>query len=202
MCNLYRLGNSSSEVASWFSAANLASNAEVAGSIYPGASGLVVANRQVRSMVWGFPLARKSEKTKKLLKPKPVNNARSDKLDSYMWRYSFEERRCLIPLNGWAEAEGERGRKTKTWLRCADSELFAVAGIWKESDDWGLCYSMVMIDSVGEAAEVHNRMPVVLEPDAYSRWVEGSPDEALSLCVPFGGSISVDRTEELWFKRA
>ena len=56
-------------------------------------------------MVWGFPLVMKG-KSGQPLKPKPVNNTRADKLDSFMWRYSFRERRCLIPVTEFAEAEG------------------------------------------------------------------------------------------------
>ncbi len=201
MCNLYRLGNSSTEVANLFSVADLGSNSNAGGKIYPGGSGLVVSEGKVRSMIWGFPLTLKSRKTGAPLKPKPVNNARSDKLDTYMWRYSFSERRCLIPLNAWAEAEGKKGSKTKTWLSLADSELFAAAGIWKESEEWGRSYAMVMTDSAGKAADVHNRMPVLLEQESYATWLEGSPSEALSLCRPFGGSIFIDRTEEPWFSR-
>lgn len=60
-------------------------------------------------MIWGLPLQQTSKKTGKTLKPKPVNNARTDKLKSYFWRHSFEERRCLIPLSAWCEAEGGPG---------------------------------------------------------------------------------------------
>ena len=56
-------------------------------------------------MLWGFPLAMKG-KSGQPLKPKPVNNTRADKLDSFMWRYSFQERRCLTPVTEFAEAEG------------------------------------------------------------------------------------------------
>lgn len=56
------------------------------------------------------------------LKPKPVNNARADKLDGFFWRYSFAERRCLIPLTAWAEAGGAEGRQ--------DAEL-ALASQWR-----------------------------------------------------------------------
>ncbi len=64
----------------------------------------------VRQMTWGFPLALKG-KSGQLLKPKPVNNARADKLDGFMWRYSFQDRRCLIPVTEFCEAEGEKGRQ-------------------------------------------------------------------------------------------
>lgn len=42
----------------------------------------------MRTMTWGFPLSLTGKSGQKL-KPKPVNNARADKLDSFMWRYSF-----------------------------------------------------------------------------------------------------------------
>ena len=73
------------------------------------------------------------------LKPKPVNNTRADKLETFFWRYSFEERRCLIPLEAFAEAEGQRGQMTRTWITLPDRDLFAVAGIWRESEQWGRC---------------------------------------------------------------
>lgn len=95
MCNLYRMTRAQAEIANLF-AADCGANLNAAAEIYPGYPGLVVADRALRAMVWGFPLVLKSKKTGEPLKPKPVNNTRSDKLDSFMWRYSFTERRCLI----------------------------------------------------------------------------------------------------------
>ena len=94
-------------------------------------------------MTWGFPLVLKG-KSGQPLKPKPVNNTRADKLDSFMWRFSFQERRCLIPVTQFAEAEGEKGSKTRTGFAVPDEPLLAVAGIWRETDEWGPAYSMVM----------------------------------------------------------
>jgi putative SOS response-associated peptidase YedK len=122
----------------------------------------VVAAGAVRAMTWGFPLVLKGKQGQPL-KPKPVNNARTDKLDSFFWRHSFAERRCLIPLTGWAEAEGAKGRMTRTWLSLPDRPLFAAAGVWRDSAEWGACYAMVMTDSAGTAAaEVHTRMEAAL----------------------------------------
>jgi len=66
-------------------------------------------------MTWGFPLVLKSKKTGASLAPNPVNNTREDKLGTPFWRDSFAKRRCLVALTAWAEAEGERGRMTRTW---------------------------------------------------------------------------------------
>ena len=111
MCNLYNMTKTHAEVAHLFGGQIGEVGNAGGGEVYPGGPGLIVANGTLRSMVWGFPLVLKG-KNGQPLKPKPVNNARADKLDSFMWRYSFQERRCLIPVTAFAEAEGEKGAKS------------------------------------------------------------------------------------------
>jgi putative SOS response-associated peptidase YedK len=202
MCNLTRITMPVSEVAAWFAAVEASQGANFGAETYPGTPGLVVAQGEVRVMTWGFPLVLKGKQGQSL-KPKPVNNARTDKLGTFFWRHSFEERRCLIPLTGWAEAQGPKGRMTRTWLSLPDAPVFAAAGIWRQSDEWGACYSMVMTDSEGtDAAPVHERMPVLLAPQDYARWTCGTPEEAFALCRPWQGPLVIDRTAEPWAKGA
>ena len=198
MCNLYRMTKNHAEVANWFKAMDEIGGANLPGEVYPGSPGVVIADGKAKSMVWGFPLVLKSKKTGQPLKPKPVNNARTDKLGSYMWRFSFEERRCLIPLTAWAEAEGAKGSMTRTWLSMPDEPLFAAAGIWRNTDEWGAAYSMVMTDAMGDAAQVHSRMPVILTPDSYLQWTDGTPSEAKRLAVAYQGPLVIERTDERW----
>lgn len=201
MCNLYRMTKNASEVAAWFGAVEGAGGANFAAEVYPGYTGLVVAEGAVRAMTWGFPLVLKGAKGQPL-KPKPVNNARQDKLGSGFWRHAFENRRCLIPLEAWAEAEGRKGRMTRTWMSLPDTSLFAVAGVWRPSDEWGNCYSMVMTDSAGSAsADVHERMPVLLDSADQGRWLTAPPAEALILCRAWPGPLAIARTDEAWVRR-
>ena len=130
MCNLYRMTKNASEVAAWFDAVESTGGANFAAEVYPGYTGLVVAEGAVRPMTWGFPLVLKGKQGQPL-KPKPVNNARTDKLATGFWRHAFEHRRCLIPLEAWGEAEGPKGRMTRTWLSLPDTPIFAVAGLWR-----------------------------------------------------------------------
>jgi putative SOS response-associated peptidase YedK len=202
MCNLYRMTKNVSEVAAWFNAIEGAGGANFAAEVYPGYTGLVVAQGEVRAMTWGFPLVLKGAKGQPL-KPKPVNNARTDKLGTFFWRHSFAERRCLIPLTAWAEAQGAKGRMTRTWLSLPGAELFAAAAVWRQSDEWGSCYSMVMTDSAGtDAAAVHERMPVLLAPGDQSQWLGGTADEALLLCRGWAAPLVIDRTDQPWAKGA
>lgn len=197
MCNLYRMTKSVDEMAGLFNLANEPS-ANIPTEVFPGYPGLVFAEGTLRPMVWGFPMSFKSKKTGKALKPKPVNNARSDKLQGYPWEFSFKERRCLIPLTAWCEAEGPRGAMTRTWMSLPDIDAFTVAGIWRGSDEWGECYSMVMTDAAGDAATVHSRMPVILRPEERGVWTDAHPAEAHRLCAPYKGRLHIERTGESW----
>lgn len=196
MCNLYRMTKSAAEVSKLFDVpADAAAN--VAQEIYPGYPGLVVAEGRVRAMHWGFPLVLTGRQGQKL-KPKPVTNAREDKLLTGFWRESFVQRRCLIPVSAWAEAEGEKGRMTRTWYALPGDEPFAVAGLWRGSAEWGDVYTLVMVDGHPQMAEVHDRMPLILSHAAQRYWLEGSADEALALCRTWEGELTVDRTDEIW----
>ena len=198
MCNLYRMTKNKDEVAKWFDALEVLGGANFGSEVFPGYPGLVVAGGELKQMNWGFPLVMKG-KSGQPLKPKPVNNARTDKLEGFFWQQSFEERRCLIPVSAWAEAQGRKGAMTRTWMSRPDVELFACAGVWRESDEFGLCYSMVMTDSAGSAsADVHSRMPVLLRSQDYEGWVSGSPEDARALCRAWNGDLIIDRTDESW----
>ncbi|AUX69450.1 hypothetical protein CHX26_08050 [Porphyrobacter sp. HT-58-2] len=198
MCNLYRMTKNASEVAAWFDAVDAAQGANFGAEVYPGYPGLVVAEGAVQAMAWGFPLVLTGKQGQKL-KPKPVNNARTDKLGTFFWRQSFERRRCLIPLTAWAEAQGAKGRMTRTWMSLPGVPLFAAAGVWRQSEEWGACYAMVMTDSAGsDAAGVHERMPVLIAPEDHARWLSGPPDEAQALCGPWLGPLVIDPTNEPW----
>ena len=59
---------------------------------------------------------------------------------------------------------------------------------------------MVMTDAAGPAADVHNRMPVLLAPADYPVWTDGAPAEAKALCRAWEGPLRIDRTDQKWSK--
>lgn len=223
MCNLYRLTRAPAEVAQLFGArlGELGNFGPEGGEVYPGYPGLVLAPlRQAQGereqltltrMTWGFPYAATGKSGKKL-KPRPVNNARSDKLSSFLWRDSFAKRRCLIPLTAFAEAEGEAGAKTRTWFSLPPSSpahpdpvegppVYAAAGLWRQTEEWGLAYTMVMTEACLHVADVHDRMPVILKRSDWHDWLAGPPDHASLLCRPYPEPMVVERTGESWVRR-
>lgn len=157
--------------------------------------------RVMQSMVWGFPLRLKTMKPK--AKPKPVNNIAD--LNKSMWvgLARKPEWRCLIPVTAFAEAEGAKGSKTRTWFTVRGQPTFAWAGLWRDSAEWGPVYSGVMTECNEAIRPVHDRMPVLLHADEYDRWLRGSFDDLVALqdrCFP-DDLIEMTRTDELWVKR-
>ena len=196
MCNLYRMTKGTQEVAQLF-AVTADAGANYGAEVYPGYPGLVVADGQASAMTWGFPLVLKGKQGQPL-KPKPVTNARTDKLGTAFWRDSFAQRRCLIPVSQWAEPRGEAGRMTRSWYGLPGEVLFAVAGLWRQSAEWGAVYTMVMTESAPLMADVHDRMPVILRREDWPRWTEGSAKAAAALCQTWADALSVDHTDLRW----
>ena len=202
MCNLFTLSASVDEVAAAFRARKPENFNAGPGDVFPGGPAMVIREddrqRILQAMTWGFPLRFQSMKPES--RPKPVNNIAN--LTSYMWRFIADkaEHRCLIPLTAFAEAEGAKGSKTRTWFSIKDRPVFAWAGMWKVSDEWGAVCSGLMTDANEMVAPVHTRMPVLLHQDEHDRWLRGSLDEVHELrdrILP-AGIMSMTRTEELW----
>ncbi|SMF61068.1 SOS response-associated peptidase [Allosphingosinicella indica] len=204
MCNLYTVRKSAAEIALHFGVPDpVASNAGP--DVYPGQPGLVVRgegdSRRLQSMIWGFPLRLKTMKPGS--QPKPVNNIAD--LNKAMW-IGFARKpqwRCIIPVTEFAEAEGVKGSKTRTWFSVQDEPLFGWAGLWRDSAEWGSVYSGVMTDCNDAIRPVHDRMPVLLRRDEYDAWLRGSFQDVLAFqarCFP-AESIIMRRTSDPWVTR-
>lgn len=132
-----------------------------------------------------------------------VNNTRDDKMTQprSVWGKSWRERRCLIPASGFYEFKRVmvEGRKTPKEtiphaITMAGGEGMMIGGIWIDSESTGLCYSMVTTTPNAAMAEVHDRMPVILDPHDWDEWLLGEdPPEHLIQSWP--GELSVRKCE-------
>lgn len=202
MCNLYTVRRSSAEVAAFFGVTSSGTGFNTPEESLPGTPGLVVREqdgaRLLESMTWGFPMKFKFMKPD--AKPKPVNNIAD--LRKFTWSGLAKQPswRCLIPVTHFAEAEGPEGKKTRTWFSLKDEPLFAWAGLWRVSDEWGSVYSGAMTDANDEVAPVHDRMPVILHRDEWDAWLHGSFEE----CCGFQdrsfpvGLLQMEKTDQFW----
>lgn len=124
--------------------------------------------------------------TKRLTKY--VTNARDDKLTSFTWRYALAERRCLIPATGYYEPDGPAGGKWEVRFTLRDQPMFFLAGLWDRDPDGTRAFTMVTTGPNELAAQIHDRMPLVLDPAAAREWLGFrplAPDRLRTLCRPF-----------------
>ena len=131
--------------------------------IRPTLPGWVLRTDEWESMRWGFhrPFAN------------AVNNTRSDKLDSPMWREAYAERRCVIPLSSWFEFSGTTKSKQAHEIRAAAGGLLWAAGPWEEHATLGRCDSMIMTDANDWVSKIHHRMPALLPEDDLEVYLSG-----------------------------
>lgn len=88
----------------------------------------------------------------------------------------LEKRRCLIPANGFYKWKFTEKKSTPFYIRLLSNELTAFAGIysiWKSSSGRDV-YSCAMLTKEANALvqPVDDRMPILISPDNYERWLE------------------------------
>jgi putative SOS response-associated peptidase YedK len=53
---------------------------------------------------------------------------------------------------------------------------------------------MVMTEACVQMNGIHDRMPVILQSETIETWLNGATDEAKSLCVPYFGILTIEKT--------
>ncbi len=107
-------------------------------------------------------------------------NARAETVaEKPAFRAALRRRRCLVPASGYYEwAAGPHG-KQPWYVHAADGNCLALAGIWEHWEhDGAVIESCAIITCAANArlAAVHDRMPVVIAPSDYARWL--APEHA------------------------
>jgi putative SOS response-associated peptidase YedK len=104
-------------------------------------------------------------------------NARSETADTKpAFRDAIKSRRCLIPADGFYEWQRRGKSKQPYCFEVRDGELFAFAGLWDRwrdpSGQWLKSCSILTTSPNAVTSAVHDRMPVILEPDSYDVWLD------------------------------
>jgi putative SOS response-associated peptidase YedK len=100
-------------------------------------------------------------------------NARSETVtEKPSFRAAFKYRRCLIPADGfyeWQKVQG--GAKQPFYFSMAGNAVFAFAGLWESWNDIETC--TILTTSANSLLQpIHDRMPVILSPEDYRRWLD------------------------------
>jgi putative SOS response-associated peptidase YedK len=104
-------------------------------------------------------------------------NARSETASTKpAFRDALKSRRCLIPADAFYEWVRKGKAKQPYCFEVNDGKLFAFAGIWDRWKDpqggWIKTCSILTTTPNAVTSAVHDRMPVILDPDAYDLWLD------------------------------
>ena len=129
---------------------------------------------------------------------RPIINVRSETIaDKPTFRKAFQERRCLVPATGFYEWQKLGTAKQPFHICHSDRSLFAFAGIWdrfKGADDELIeSYAILTTSPNAVTGSIHNRMPVILDPVGWERWLDPTIEEAGVLADLFE-PVPADRT--------
>lgn len=183
MCGRFVAASTRDLLVDWFGIEEITDNVELPLSynvaptddVYAVAAAPDDGRRLLRVMGWGLT---PGEGASLLI------NARAETLaDRPVFREAFEQRRCLIPADGFYEWETvAAGAKQPYVFSPTDARPLGFAGIYGRR---GTC-AIVTSEARAPVNRLHDRMPVVVAPDGWDAWLDpaADADELQALLVP------------------
>jgi len=108
------------------------------------------------------------------------------------FRNAFRRHRCLVPANGFYEwRPTPDGHKQPLWIGRKDGALVGFAGLferWLAPDGHPLDTCTILTTDANDLiAKLHDRMPVIVAPEDYQRWLDPEDPGPQDLVKPFPG---------------
>ncbi|MBN8502627.1 MAG: SOS response-associated peptidase family protein [Sphingomonadales bacterium] len=115
-------------------------------------------------------------------------------VDSPFWIGNLRnsEFRCLVPATAvmaWGRIDPANGKRRQLWLAPPHQPLFALAGVWKDSEVPSFALLTCEPNAVWRDAG-HSAMPVILpgDPGAWQTWLRAEWQRAATLLMPYPSS--------------
>ncbi len=145
--------------------------------------------RALVAMRWGFlPRWYKSPTDGPLL-----INARADTIaEKPAFRDACRTRRCLIPATGFYEWHRDGEKPLPWYIHRADGQPLAFAGIWQDWEQGGdrlTTCAIVTTDANAPMSAIHHRMPVIVEPSDWGKWLGEEGKGAAVLMRPAADDV-------------
>ncbi|MBD2100164.1 SOS response-associated peptidase [Leptolyngbya sp. FACHB-261] len=133
--------------------------------------------RQLQQLRWGLipSWAKDASIGSKLI------NARAETVaEKPSFRSAFSQRRCLVLADGFYEWQRLERGKQPFYIRVGEGEPFAFAGLWERwrGPDGEVESCTLLTTEPNELMRpIHDRMPVILQPQDYDLWLDPSVRE-------------------------
>jgi putative SOS response-associated peptidase YedK len=113
-------------------------------------------------------------------------NARADTLaEKPAFRDAFRLRRCLVLADGFFEWKWVAGEKVPHFIRLKSGRSMPFAGLWERwrAPEGNPVHTCTIVTTTPNAvmAPIHDRMPVILAPEAFESWLDPHPREGQEL---------------------
>lgn len=142
--------------------------------------------RELAQCRWGFV----PHWMKEIPRTRPINARAETAAVKPYFRTAMGRRRCLVPANGFYEWSHGALPKQPWYFRVRDAELTAFAGLWDRWEHQGEreeTFTILTTAANDTLKPVHDRMPVILDPEQYEAWLEnGDP----ALLRPYAGAMT------------
>jgi len=184
MCGRFTQQRPTSEIAAIFEAEDIADDPGGRFNVAPTDEASVVVQRDDRRAVvsyrWGLIPGWSDD-------PRIASrtfNARAETVASNpVFRDAFRRRRCLVPVDGFYEWLRDGAKRQPMRIHDPDDRPLALAGLWTgrqdpESGVWHRTFTIVTTRPNAFMASIHDRMPVIVPPDAWARWLDPRPADA------------------------
>ena len=145
---------------------------------------MVEGKRQLALVRWGLiPAWVKDPRAFSLL----INARGESVLDKPAFRNAMKYRRCLFPADGFYEWKREGERKRPYFVRLKSGEPMAFAGLWESwmgpNGEEQETAAIVTTTASRSIAHIHDRMPVIVPPDAFDFWLDPKVDAQTASAV-------------------
>ena len=115
-------------------------------------------------------------------------NARGESVNEKpAFRNAMKRRRCLFPADGFYEWKREGGRKRPYFVRLKSGAPMAFAGLWESwmgpNGEEMETAAIVTTAASRSIAHIHDRMPVIVAPDAFDFWLDPNVDGEMAAAV-------------------
>jgi putative SOS response-associated peptidase YedK len=114
---------------------------------------------------------------------KPINAKAESVSRLPMFREAYAQRRCIVPVDGFFEWRAITGTRAKQPYAIAlkDGSPFGLAGLWENwrnprTGQWERTFAIITVPSNELVGKIHDRMPAILPPESYDRWLGQEPD--------------------------
>ena len=113
-------------------------------------------------------------------------NARAETVEEKpSFRNAFKKRRAIIPASGYYEWQVRDDGKHPMYIHMKDAPLLGMAGLWEvwknPEGEWVRTYTILTTSANEFAGKIHDRIPVILKPEDFDRWLQTPEEEASSL---------------------